>query len=487
MKSYLRKAILILLLGVVVMGAFGGCSDGQSIKLNPKDPVTISVWHYYNGAVMNAFDLLIREFNDTVGVEQGIIIEAYSYGGISDLQTAVLDAANGIVGSSEMPNIFASYSDLAFTIDQMGFLANLDDYVTAAERATYIESYWEEGILGEANTHRIFPIAKSTEVLILNETDWSVFATECGYTHDDLATMEGVVRTAQAYHEWTDAKTPDVPNDGQALWGRDSISNMMLIGCKQLGVELFAVEQGVVTINADKAAIRRIWDMYYVPSIYGWFSASGNFRSESARVGEILGYVGSTASAAYFPSVVTKNEKDYPISAVVLPTPILEGGENVIVQQGAGMVVKKATKEEEYASVVFLKWATEKTPNILFAARSGYLPVKKDANDYESFMSTVSEADIETTPIAAQTHETAFRMIQNGEAYTNKAFDGATTARKVLDTAISSSVAADREAVVSRLAEGQTLAEATAAFVTDAYFDEWYAAFTAVLYAAVGQ
>ena len=50
-----------------------------------------------------------------------------------------------------------------------------------------------------------------------------------------------------------DALTPDVPNDGKAFFGRDSIANYMVIGAKQLGHEFAKVgDDGKVTVEADK-------------------------------------------------------------------------------------------------------------------------------------------------------------------------------------------------------------------------------------------
>ncbi len=41
-----------------------------------------------------AFDKLVKEFNDTVGSERGIIVEAFSQGNVVDLSEKVLDSAN---------------------------------------------------------------------------------------------------------------------------------------------------------------------------------------------------------------------------------------------------------------------------------------------------------------------------------------------------------------------------------------------------------
>ena len=39
-----------------------------------------------------------------------------------------------------------------------------------------------------------------------------------GAAYDDLSTVEGLVATAGAYYDWTDAQTPE-PDDGKALFG----------------------------------------------------------------------------------------------------------------------------------------------------------------------------------------------------------------------------------------------------------------------------
>lgn len=52
-----------------------------------------------------AFDKLVKEFNDTVGAEKGIIVEAFSQGNVVDLSEKVLDSANKKVGSEDVPNI----------------------------------------------------------------------------------------------------------------------------------------------------------------------------------------------------------------------------------------------------------------------------------------------------------------------------------------------------------------------------------------------
>ena len=92
-----------------------------------------------------AFDNMVQEFNETVGKEQGILLEAFSQGSVNDLTNAVKNAANREVGAQEMPDIFATYVDTTQEIDSMGLLASLDPYFSKDELTQYIEAYIDEG------------------------------------------------------------------------------------------------------------------------------------------------------------------------------------------------------------------------------------------------------------------------------------------------------------------------------------------------------
>lgn len=265
----LRKRKRIFCAVCVLSLAFGIAGCGNKSPLDPKNPTTITVWTYYNGDQLSAFDGLVEEFNESVGAEKGIMVKSVSQGSVNDLETNVLAAVQGEVGADEVPNIFMAYADTAYTVDQLGQVMDLQEYLSEEEKSAYIDSYIKEGDFSGTGEVKIFPTAKSLEVLVLNKTDWDVFAGETGAAYDDLADMEGLVETAKKYYEWTDEKTPDVPDDGKALFGRDAMANYMLIGSMQLGQEIFQVSDGKMTLHFDKEVARRLWDNYYIPYIKG--------------------------------------------------------------------------------------------------------------------------------------------------------------------------------------------------------------------------
>lgn len=465
-KKY--KALCVLM---AMSMAFAGCGDKS--PLDAKNPVTIEIWNYYNGDQLTAFDSLVAEFNETVGKEKGIIVKSNSQGSVNDLETNVLAAIREEVGAAEVPNIFMAYADTAYTADQLGGVVDLKEYLTDEEVGLYIDSYITEGDFAGDGEIKIFPTAKSMEVLVLNKTDWDKFASETGAAYEDLADIEGLVATAERYYEWTDAKTPDVQNDGKALFGRDAMANYMLIGSMQLGTEIFSVSDGKMTLNFEKETVRKLWDCYYIPFIKGYFAATGRFRSDDIKTGNIISYVGSSSGASFFPDIVSISEAEsYPIEMEVLPCPQFANSENYAVQQGAGMVVTQGSEAEIYASVEFLKWFTADERNISFSVQSGYMPVTKTANDKDAILNS----GVEINAGMEKTLTVGVDTVNGNQLYTTKAFEGGTEARSILEYAMSDAAAADREVVVQRLQEGQSLEEAIADFSSDAYFDAWYQA-----------
>ena len=479
------KRICLVCLAAALLFVLPGCGDKS--PLDPQDPVSLTVWHYYNGSQQAAFDALVEEFNDTAGRERGIYVQSYSQGSVSDLESAVRDAISGKVGAEAMPDIFSSYADTAYEIEQAGALANLSGYLSQEELEQYVDSYIEEGRIAADGTLRIFPTAKSTEIMMLNKTDWEVFAADTGASLEDLRTIEGVAAVARTYYEWTDGLTPDVPGDGKAFYGRDAVANYFIIGLQQLGVEIFQVEHGEMTLHAPKEELRRLWENYYVPMVKGYFGAYGAFRSDAVKTGDILAYTGSTSSAMYFPDQVELDAGSHPIDYIVMPAPVFEGGRAYAVQQGAGMVVSRSDERREYASVEFLKWFTQAEENLRFGCVSGYLPVLKEAGSTEKLDQVIADQGLSVSPKTYDCLTTIFEELEEMTLYTNKSFQNGSAARKVLEYHLADRAAEDRAGVLEAIALGKSLEEASAEYVSDGAFEDWYSAFCQALNNAVGR
>ncbi len=499
----IKNALLLVLTGVMAAAILFGCSGKRSgestqdaaqeasasqenagesesvttVELDPNNPVSLTIWHYYNGAQQAAFDELVSEFNGTVGKDEGIYVEGYSLGSVSDLEDAITASAAGKVGSQEMPDLFSTYADTAYAVQRQGKLVDLTKYFSQEELDRYVDAYVQEGYFDDDGALYLFPVAKSTEIMMINKTDWEPFAEATGASLEELSTTEGVAAVAKKYYEWTDSLTPDAADDGKAFYGRDSMSNYFIIGMKQMGTELFSVENGEVTIQADKDKLRRLWDNYYVPYVNGYFLSAGKFRSDDVKTGEILAYTGSTASAMYFPDQVENADgSSKSIDYLVLKAPVMEGGENVQVQQGASMAVTSSDPEHEYAACEFLRWFTAPENNLRFVCDAAYFPVRKDANSVEALDQVIKENAIEINSKAYDCLKIVMENQADYTSYTPKCFSNGYDTRKVLDYDLSDKAIADKAAIDEAVAAGTLREEATAPYVTDEAFESWYEA-----------
>lgn len=452
----MKKQFCVLFVSIfIVISALCGCSE-ENHGLSTENPTTVTVWHYYNGHAAVVFDALVAEFNNTVGLENGVVVTAQSMGTAADLETALQNAAVQTVGFSKMPNLFQCYPDTAAALGDTVALVDFNDYVTEDEKLTYVRRYLDAGCIGADNTWNIFPVAAATEVLLLNQTDWNRFAAATGAELDALQTWEGLAETAERYYEWS---------NGKAFFGRDAFANYLIIGSSQLGHELFRVSEDTVTLDFDKNTMKTLWDNFYVPYIKGYYRQVGNFRCDDARVGEIIALVCSSSGAPYFPSKVTNADGvTYPVDCIALPLPNFADTPPYAVLQGAGMSVTKSTEAEEYASVLFLKWFTQSEQNLCFCANSGYLPVSLDAAETSVFSDYLTENGSDSVVSDAIT--TSLSQSEKYIMYTPAGFAEGTQARAVLARTMLDAAIRDHAAIE----EGAQIDE----YLSDEHFNEWY-------------
>ena len=458
--------------------------DKKLPKLNPNNPVAITIWHYYSGIQKDAFDKIVAEFNDSIGREKGIIVDPISQGGVNELADKLFATAKGEPGAGDMPDVFGAYSDTAYDLDALGMVASLDKYLSIDEINEYIEGFVNEARSLPGGQFKIFPIAKSTELLYVNKTDWDIFVNtvmekDILNKYDNvsdklLSTWEGIYKAAEVYNKWTDELTPDIPNDGKALFGIDSVANFQFIANKQLGVDLLSISNGKGTVNIDRTAQKRIWNFYYKGMVNGYFAALGRFRSDDVKTGNMLMYIGSSTAGTYMPTKVTTSDgRMYNIKSMILPLPVFEGGNKVAVQQGAGMAVKKSTPEKEYAAVVFLRYFTETKRNIDFVFDSSYLPVKKESIESKELLQKInslkSSENVQNINISMAI-DRSLEQIKNYKMYSILPFAGSYGARKVLESMTSSISIDARRKVLDKIKLGSSMDAAVAEQTSDDLF-----------------
>lgn len=349
-----------------------GC---DSVELNPKSPVTITMWHNYGGQMQSVMDELIDEFNSTIGRKKGIIISITSISASKDIQEKLFMIAAGDPGAPEMPDIVTAYPKTALILWEQGLLAPLDEQFTTKELDAYLPQFIKEGRLSDGKLY-VFPIAKSTEVLFVNQTLFNRFSAATGVNLDSLASFEGIAEAAVKYYEWTDSLTPNKKNDGKTFFTADSWFNIAQVGIVQLDGEFVCPDY----LNVSLDLFRRIWDISVLPALAGSYAVTDGYSSDLSKTGEIVCSTGSTAGILFYGDSITYPDNTTEATTyTILPYPVFRGGKKLALQRGGGLCVRRSSLKKEYAAALFLKWFTQPEQNMRFVFSTGYLPVTKEA------------------------------------------------------------------------------------------------------------
>lgn len=475
----IKKIIVIILVCCILSTIFVGCKTNELDKYdklikNNKDPIKLSLWLYYGNVQKLALINLINQFNDTVGLEKKIHIEASFLSSVGELAHKVEDAADKKVGASELPEMFMTYSDdlLALETKHNNVVASLDKYFTQKEKDNYFESFWNEGCY-DGHNFKIVPTAKSTEVFMLNKTDFDKFANEYNSKNenkisiDNIKTMEDLLFVSNKYNKQT----------GKTLFGWDSMANAILASSKSLGKEI--IKSGEVT--EDKELYKKLFESYLIPYTVGNLGAYDSFRSDDIKSGKLLGSIMSTTAGSYFPKkVILNSQNSYDIESYIMPVPSFANGTKIAIQQGAGIAVTKTTELKEYASIIFLKWLNQKEQSVKFSVESSYLPTTKEGLDA---LKNAKYNGINEEKVFNATNQ----IIKDYQLYYASPYANSNKVRLVLENLIYDKYPNQKPSYMEGFINGTDIlneiknakteddkAKIFAYYHSDAFFEEWY-------------
>ena len=363
---------IFLLLAVLLFCT--GCSG--TVK-KEEVPTTITVWHVYGGQVDSPLNDLIEQFNRTVGKEQQINVQVTSVSNTNTIHELVLAAANREPGATELPDLFISYPKTVMALPDDSILVDYKDYLSEEELSAFLPAFLEEGTVNDRLV--ILPVAKSTEIMFINQTIFDRFSQATGVTLEDLDTWEGLFKAAEIYAQWTDEQTPDIPGDAKPMFVHDYYFNYFQVGTESMGEDFFQGE-GLALGPAFQIA----WEPLAKAALKGGVWLKGGYATEAIRTGDSIVSVASSASILYYSDVVTyPDNTSEDITLISRPCPVFENGDKLVMQRGAGFCLVRSTPEREQAAVSFLKWLTEPERNVAFVTRTGYMPVTRAAFESE--------------------------------------------------------------------------------------------------------
>lgn len=367
----IRRTAAFLLTGLVLLS----CAGCAAAPKKEETPTTITVWHVYGGQTDSPLNDLIDKFNQTVGKEQQINVQVTSVSNTNTIHELVLAAANGEPGAPELPDLFVSYPKTVMALPDDSILVDYRDYFSEEELSAFLPAFVEEGTVNDRLV--VLPVAKSTEIMYINQTIFDRFSQATGVTIENLDTWEGLFQAAETYAAWTDAQTPDIPGDAKSMFVHDYYFNYFQVGAESLGEDFFQGDE-----LAFGPAFQTAWEPLARAALQGGVWLKGGYATESIRNSIVS--VASSASILYYSDVVTyPDNTSEEITIISRPCPVFENGEKLVMQRGAGFCTVRSTPEREWAAVTFLKWLTEPEHNVEFVTQTGYMPVIRAAFETE--------------------------------------------------------------------------------------------------------
>lgn len=369
----IRRTAAFLLTGLVLLS----CAGCAAAPKKEETPTTITVWHVYGGQTDSPLNDLIDKFNQTVGKEQQINVQVTSVSNTNTIHELVLAAANGEPGVPELPDLFVSYPKTVMALPDDSILVDYRDYFSEEELSAFLPAFVEEGTVNDRLV--VLPVAKSTEIMYINQTIFDRFSQATGVTIENLDTWEGLFQAAETYAAWTDAQTPDIPGDAKSMFVHDYYFNYFQVGAESLGEDFFQGDE-----LAFGPAFQTAWEPLARAALQGGVWLKGGYATEPIRTGDSIVSVASSASILYYSDVVTyPDNTSEEITIISRPCPVFENGEKLVMQRGAGFCTVRSTPEREWAAVTFLKWLTEPEHNVEFVTQTGYMPVIRAAFETE--------------------------------------------------------------------------------------------------------
>lgn len=387
------------------------------------EAVEITFYHTMGLNLREVLDKYVAKFNE---IYPNITVKHSQEGGYDDVR----DKISTELSVGNQPNIAYCYPDHVALYNLAGAVVNLDSLIdstgsaktasgsdtiglTAAQKADFIEGYYNEGKqFGDGKMYTL-PMSKSTEVLYYNKTFFDENNISVPTTWDEL---EEVCKKIKAL------KPDCIP------LGYDSEANWFITMCEQLKSPYTSAEEGnhfLFDNETNRAFVKRFSEWY----VNGYVTTQEIHQSyTSSLFTEQKSYMSIGSSAGATHQRPTANDKgEYPFEVGIATVPQVDNSNRKVISQGPSLCIFTGTDLEVIASWLFVKYLTTCVEfQAEFGMESGYVPVLKSVSDNEAYKAFIDSADGGDN-VAALSAKVCLE--QSDAYYTSPAFNGSSTAR----------------------------------------------------------
>ena len=431
-----KRIVASLLALIILFGMIGLSGCGQTAaKANFEVPeggydgsaVTIYFDHTMGSNLRDVLDLYITEFNK---LYPNITIVHEQVGNYDDVRDNI--AVELTVGNQ--PDLAYCYPDHVALYNISKRVVSLDSLIdsqievtradgtteilglTDAQKADFIEGYYNEGKQFGDGLMYTLPLSKSTEVLYYNKTFFEANGLSVPTTWDEMETLCAKIRELD-------------PNS--IPLGYDSESNWFITMCEQQkSPYTSATGSHFLFDHEDNRAFVARFREWYKNGYLTTQEILGSYTSElfTAETGtRSYMSIGSSAGATHQRPTKGSNGS-YPFDVGIATIPQVNAAEPKVISQGPSLCLfQSENPQETIAAWLFMKFLTTNVEfQAEFSMASGYVPVLKSVAQNPAYAEFLNKAD-GGDYISALSAKVCLE--QEHAYYTSPAFVGSSDAR----------------------------------------------------------
>ena len=409
-----KRIVAICMLAAMLLGMLGmtGCTTPGATTATPNfvvpeggfdttQEVSIVFGHTMGQASMKFVDDAIKEFNK---IYPNIKIEHVNKGGWSDINGTVTTEING----GTQPNIVYCYPDHVAMYNLAKAVVTLDNLIasdlavgdtgeilglTDAQKADFIETYYNEGTAFGDGLMYTMPFSKSTEILF--------------YDVDFFKANNLTVPTT--WEEMWDVCEKIKKIDPACIpLGYDSADNWFITMTEQMnsgytdasksGGDRFAFDN-----EQNRAFVEELRGYYEkgyftTKDLYGGYT-SGLFINQDTSKARSYMCIGSSGGTRHQTPKTEDEEGNttYAFEVGIAPIPQYDANNKKAISQGPSVCILKGndtTDQQIMASWLFVKYlCTDVTFQAAFSMDSGYMPVLKSVTENATYKAWLDAAN----------------------------------------------------------------------------------------------
>lgn len=401
----LKKIIAIVLTVVMALGMFAltGCGSNNANNafvvptdgFNTEETVDITFTHTMGAKLQEVLNTYIEEFNK---IYPNINITHQSAGGWSDINGQI----NTEIAGGTQPNIAYCYPDHVAMYNIAKSVVTLDNLIesdikigdtdeiiglTDAQKADFIESYYNEGLVYGDNQMYTMPLNKSTEVLYYNKTFFEENNLSVPTSWDEL---------------WDVCEKIKAIDPTCYPLGYDAEDNWFITLCEQMETDFTSAENGgqyLFNNDENKAFVKELREMYKkgyftTQELYGSYTSNLFVEQTDTRC---YMCVGSSGGASYQMSNNDTTDGSYAFEVGVATIPQYSADNRKVISQGPSLCILKGantTDQQVLASWLFVKFlCTNIEFQAEFSMTSGYMPVIKSVTENENYAAWLAKGN----------------------------------------------------------------------------------------------